>query len=171
MPAVLYLPLIQHSLVSAPSIIQSNISLILAPNPSCPRLSTYYHHGSSLPIIYVLRLSPRKHCYARLPRLLLTSTDAIFTRLYSQRSSSPSGSDSLLKHRFASRSGRLIYSLCGPGLLSNCVWCHVDVPETFLFLCAPEHPLSTPSPHCCPWPCPTKQVFRSDNKAGAVWQT
>ena len=71
-------------------------------------------------------------------RLLLTSTDAIFTRLYSQRSSSPSGSDSLLKHRFTSRSGRLLYSLCGPGLLSNCVWCHVDVPEAFLFYGLPN---------------------------------
>jgi hypothetical protein len=69
-------------------------------------------------------------------RLLQTPTDVLFTRLSRTRELTPS--DELLRSRLASKDARLLYASLGPRPLTECSWCTLDEPNTFLWYAVPS---------------------------------
>ncbi|KAF8248335.1 hypothetical protein K440DRAFT_642653 [Wilcoxina mikolae CBS 423.85] len=69
-------------------------------------------------------------------RLLQTPVDVLFTRLSRLRDLSPD--DDVLRSRLASKDARLLYASLGPRPLTECTWCTLEEPHTFLWYAIPR---------------------------------
>lgn len=67
---------------------------------------------------------------------LQTPTDVLFNRLSKFRELTPT--DEILRRRLNTKEGRLLYATYGPKPLTECTWCTLDDPNTFLFYALPS---------------------------------
>ncbi|KAK6333947.1 hypothetical protein TWF730_004119 [Orbilia blumenaviensis] len=74
-------------------------------------------------------------------RLLLTPNDVLLHRVETLRSRQGqgglSGDDALLLNMLRTREGRLLYATYGPRPLTECTWCSISDPTSYLYYSAP----------------------------------
>ncbi|KAF8420496.1 hypothetical protein EV426DRAFT_612536 [Tirmania nivea] len=97
------------------------------------------------------------------------STEVVFQRLHSLRPPIPS--DEILRARFVSRTGRLLYSAYGPGPLINCTWCGVDEPFTYAVYALPSILLPHLIHTAILGVVTSAEFLGRNNNAGGVWRT
>ncbi|RPB22827.1 hypothetical protein L211DRAFT_810173 [Terfezia boudieri ATCC MYA-4762] len=98
-----------------------------------------------------------------------STTEGIFEHLHSVRPPIPS--DEILKARFVSRAGRVLYSAYGPGPLINCTWCGVDQPFTYTIYALPSILLPHLIHTAILGVVTSAEFLGENNEAGGVWRT
>ncbi|RDW91467.1 hypothetical protein BP5796_02632 [Coleophoma crateriformis] len=95
-------------------------------------------------------------------------TDVLFTRLSGLRTAGLTATDDILRSKINSLESRLLYLQFGPGVITDCQFCNVEDPKSYLYYALPAI-LGPYLYNLCILALVTSGLFIG--KEGAVWRT